>query len=47
MKFEPLEPLTPFTPAPGQDDAPVCIDGVCEVPSNTDAPADSDTQADE
>lgn len=28
-----LGPLTPLTPAPGQDNAPVCVDGVCEIPS--------------
>lgn len=47
MKFEPQKPLTPLTPAPGQDDAPVCIDGVCEMPSETSTTADPSAQTEE
>lgn len=44
MKFE---SLTPLTPAPGQESAPVCVDGVCEIPAPEQQQSDSSEQSDE
>lgn len=42
-KSETITPFTPLTPLGDQTTAPVCIDGVCELPT-TEQPETADNQ---